>query len=449
MDKILSTLDKRLSPIGEKLGTQRHLQSIANGMMMTLPLLVIGSLFLLLANPPIDMNLIDTNTNNIILRFLINWKMWATEFQSIILAPYDMTYGMLGLFTSFGISYSLSKYYKMDAATNGIISSAIFLLVCATTTTLQIGESTVSAITTKYLGSDGLIISIFIGLLTVEFTHLLNKLNLNIKFPSSVPSMVTTFVNSLLPLLINILLFYGLNLLIIMNTGQSFPEFINSLLTPVIDVGNNVWVYALIILFGNLLWFLGVNGTSIIFPIVFTLGLNGTVDNANAIKDGLESMTAMNLQLFRYAMIGGTGGTLGLILLMWRSKSSKLKSIARISVVPGICSINEPVTFGVPIVYNPILAIPYILSPSICVIIGYFAQEIGIVNYGYNADPSFIPFFIQGWISGGDIRNVLLMIFMIILCAVLYFPFYKIYEKNVIQEELNTIEEENENDFLL
>lgn len=80
-------------------------------------------------------------------------------------------------------------------------------------------------------------------------------------------------------------------------------------------------------------------------------------------------------------------------------------------------------------------------------IIGYFAQVLGIVNYGYNADPSFILFFIQGWISGGNIKNVLLMFFMIILCVGLYFPFYKVYEKNVIKEELNKIEEED--DFLL
>ena len=95
MKKFLDLLDKRLSPLGEKLGTQRHLQAIASGMMMTLPLLVIGSIFLLLANPPVDLNLVDRNTSNILMQFLIHWKEWAMEFQSVIVAPYDMTYGML------------------------------------------------------------------------------------------------------------------------------------------------------------------------------------------------------------------------------------------------------------------------------------------------------------------------------------------------------------------
>lgn len=443
MKKLLEVLDKYLSPIGAKLGTQRHLQAIANGMMMTLPLLVIGSIFMLLANPPISTELVDPNSSNFFIQFLLNWKAWATEYNAMILAPYNMTFGMLGLFTAFGISYSLSKAYKMDSAVNGIISASIFLLVCTTSVTASVDGADVSAITTSFLGSDGLIVAIVLGLLTVEITRLINRFGLNIKFPDSVPSMVTTFVNSLLPLLINIVLIYGFNLMLLSNLDMNLPQAIIKMLTPAVEVGSNVWVYAFIIMFSNILWFLGVNGTSVIFPIVFFIGLAGTGANAEVIANGTGEMTAMNLQLFRYAMLGGAGGTLGLVALMWRSKSAKLSSLAKISVIPGVCSINEPITFGVPIVYNPIMAIPYIFTPSICVIIGYYAQELGLVNYGYVADPSFIPFFVQGWMSGGDLRNVILMFAMIVLSAIIYYPFYKVYEKVSIKQEEETAKEEN------
>lgn len=442
MKSILAFLDKYLSPLGAKLGTQRHLQAIANGMMMTLPLLVIGSIFMLLANPPISMDLVDPNSSNFFIQFLVGWKQWATEYNALILAPYNMTFGMLGLFSAFGISYSLAKSYKMDAAVNGIITASIYLLVCTTSVTAMVGESEVAAITTSSLGSDGLIVAIVLGLITVEITRLINKLHLNIKFPDSVPSMVTTFVNSLLPLLVNILIIYGFNLILLSHTGMNLPQAIIKMLTPAMDVGNNVWVYALIILFSNLLWFLGVNGTSVIFPIVFFIGLAGTGANAEVMASGAGEMTAMNLQLFRYAMLGGAGGTLGLIMLMWKSKSTKLSSLAKISIIPGLCSINEPITFGVPMVYNPIMAIPYIFTPSICVIIGYYAQELGFVNYGYVADPSFIPFFVQGWMSGGDVRNVILMFAMIMLSAVIYYPFYKVYEKVAVAQEGEAAKEE-------
>lgn len=444
MNKLLEKMDKYLSPIGAKLGTQRHLQAIANGMMMTLPLLVIGSIFMLLANPPISMELVDANSSNFFIQFLLNWKAWATEYNALILAPYNMTFGMLGLFSAFGIAYSLAKHYKMDAAVSGIITSSIYLLVCTTSVTAQVNGNDVAAITTSFLGSDGLIVAIVLALLTVEITRLINRLGINIKFPDSVPSMVTTFVNSLLPLLVNIAIIYGFNLMLLTNMDMNLPQAIIKILTPAMEVGNNVWVYAFIILFSNLLWFLGVNGTSVIFPIVFFIGLAGTGANAEVMASGVGEMTAMNLQLFRYAMLGGAGGTLGLIILMWRSKSAKLSSLAKISVIPGICSINEPITFGVPMVYNPIMAIPYILTPSICVIIGYYAQILGVVNYGYVADPSFIPFFIQGWMSGGDIRNVILMFAMLILSAVIYYPFYKVYEKVAVAQEAQASKEEQE-----
>lgn len=443
MKKLLAVLDKYLSPIGAKLGTQRHLQAIANGMMMTLPLLVIGSIFMLLANPPISTDLVDPNSSNFFIQFLLNWKAWATEYNAMILAPYNMTFGMLGLFTSFGISYSLSKHYKMDSAVNGIISASIYLLVCTTSVVANVDGAEVSAITTSYLGSDGLIVAIVLGLITVEITRLINKLGLNIKFPDSVPSMVTTFVNSLLPLFVNIALIYGFNLMLLSNLDMNLPQAIIKMLTPAVEVGSNVWVYASIIMLSNILWFLGVNGTSVIFPIVFFIGLAGTGANAEVMASGSGEMTAMNLQLFRYAMLGGAGGTLGLVALMWKSKSVKLSSLAKISIIPGACSINEPITFGVPIVYNPIMAIPYIFTPSICVLIGYYAQVLGFVNYGYVADPSFIPFFVQGWMSGGDFRNVLLMFVMIILSAVIYYPFYKVYEKVAIKQEEDAAKEEN------
>lgn len=435
-------LEKYLSPIGARLGNQRHLQALANGMMMTLPLLVIGSIFMILANPPINMDTVDLNTTNIILRFLINWKEWAITYNSQILAPYNMTFGLLGLMTSFSVAYSLARSYKMNAAISGIMNMSVFLLVCSSVVSVQVGEATVSAITTNYLDSNGLFVALILSIVTVELTRFIENKGICIKFPDSVPSMVGAFVNSLLPLLVNIILIYGLNLVLISSTGKTLPEMVMSILTPAINVGNNVWVYALIIMFSNILWFLGINGTSVVFPIVFMIGLNGTAHNAELIAAGELATNSMNLQLFRYAMLGGAGGTLGLIILMWRSKSAKFRSLARISIIPGICSINEPITFGVPMVYNPVLAIPYIITPSIAVVLGFYAQEFGLIARGFVADPSFIPFFVQAIMSGSDFRNLIFMFLLIALSVLIYYPFYRVYEKIELANELEQVKEE-------
>lgn len=343
MKKLTDFLEKYLSPLGAKLGNQRHLQALANGMMMTLPLLVIGSLFMMLNNPPINLETVDMGTSNVFIRFLINWKQWAMANSEWILAPYNMTFGMLGLMTSFSVSYCLVKSYKMNAAVSGIMTMSVFLLVCSKVVQVPVGEGSISAITSQYLTSDGMFVALILSFACVEITRMVDKLGIKVKFPSSVPSMVTTFVNSILPLLINIIIIYGLNLILVSSLGKSMPEAIMSLLTPAIEVGNNIWVYAGIIMFSNILWFLGINGTSVVFSIVFMIGLAGTGANAEMVAQGLAPTNAMNLQLFRYAMLGGTLG----LILMWKSKSAKLKSLARISIVPGLCSINEPITFGV------------------------------------------------------------------------------------------------------
>ena len=173
-----------------------------------------------------------------------------------------------------------------------------------------------NGITTNYLDSNGLFVALILSFVTVEITRFIETKGIKIKFPDSVPSMVGNFVNSLLPLLVNIIIIYGINLMLISATGKTLPEMIMSILTPAINVGNNVWVYALIIMFSNILWFLGINGTTVVFPIVFMIGLNGTAANAEAIAAGASAVTSMNLQLFRYAMLGGAGGTLGLIILI-------------------------------------------------------------------------------------------------------------------------------------
>lgn len=270
MKKFTGFLEKYLSPLGAKLGNQRHLQALSNGMMMTLPLLVIGSIFMILNNPPINLETVDMNTTNLFIRFLINWKEWAVANSEWILAPYNMTFGMLGLMTAFSVAYCLAKSYKMNAAVNGIMSMSVFLLVCSKVVQVPVGEdAAISAITSQYLTSDGLFIALVLSFVCVEINRMVDKLGIKVKFPASVPSMVATFVNSLLPLFVNIVIVYGINLILISLIGKSIPEAIMSLLTPAIDVGNNIWVYAGIIMFSNILWFFGINGTSVVFSIVF------------------------------------------------------------------------------------------------------------------------------------------------------------------------------------
>lgn len=424
---LLEKLDKTLSPIGAKIGEQRHLKSISTGMMMTLPLIVIGSIFLIIANPPVNPELVDPNTTNIFMKFLLAWKNFAVENYGAITTPYDMTMGMAGLMSAFTIAYCLAGEYKMNNAMAGLISTSVFLMVCA--------PASEGSIPLSFLGADGLFVAIIIGLVSVEITRFIENKGWQVKFPDSVPPAVTSFVNSMLPLLMNIIVIYGINIIVVSTMGVNIPQAVMKVLSPALAVVDNIWGFLAIITFGNILWILGVNGTSIIFPIVFALGIKNTGLNADLVAAGQDPSVYMNLQMFRVAILGGAGNTIGLALLMAKSKSAHLKSLGRLATVPGICGINEPIIFGTPIVFNPILAIPFIITPIVTVTLTYFAQVFGFITPGYMIDPSFTPFFVQAYLSSMDFKNVIFVFALAAISVAIYYPFFKVYEKNMLKQE--------------
>lgn len=426
MNTILQKLDEKLTPFGNRMGNQRHLKAISNGMMFGLPFIVVGSFFLIFANPPINMDLYNESTANFFLRFLASWKSFATAHYGQITLPYDMTMGIFSLISTFGISYSLAKEYKMNPPMTGFISVVTFLIVC--------GNFSDGQISTEFLGTNGLFVSIILSLLVVEICRLFEQKRFQFSLGESVPPAITQFLNSLLPLLVNILVFHSLNILILATSGNTLPTLIMSLLTPAVNIAGSLWGYIIIITFGNLLWLFGINGPSIIFPIVFSIGIANTGINNELISAGQTATQAMNLQMFRIAIMGGSGGTLGLLVLMLLSKKEKFRLLGRLSAIPAICGINEPLIFGVPLVFNPILALPFLLSPIINLLLTYYAQVTNIISMGYIVDPSFTPFFAQAYLSSLDWRNVLFTFVLVALNALFYYPFFKVLEGNTFDD---------------
>lgn len=419
---VITKLNDLLSPFAAKIGNQRHLKAISSGMMFGLPFIVIGSFFLIFANPPINIDQYNPATANFFMKFMAGWKDFAVANYDLITASYNLTMGIIGLISVFGIAFSLASEYKINPAMNGMVASVIFLMVC---TPVKEGN-----INLNYLGTNGLFVAIIIGLLVVEVNRIFEVKNIKLKLPDTVPPMVATFINTLVPLLTNIILFYGINLIFLVTTKKIFPETVMDILTPATNIAGSLGGFLLIVTLGNVLWLFGINGSSIIFPIVFTLGMAQTGLNAEQMSNG-ETMThLMNLQMFRISVLGGAGGTLGLILLMMRSKVSEYRTIGKLSLIPGICSINEPVIFGLPIVFNPILAIPFLITPIVSLLLTYFAQSVGLIGVGFIVDPSFTPFFAQAYLSSMDWRNIVFCLVLILISSVIYYPFFKVMENN-------------------
>ena len=139
---------------------------------------------------------------------------------------------------------------------------------------------------TEYLGADGLFVAIIISVLSVEISRFLKVKGLEFKLPDSVPSAVTSFINSILPVVANIVILYGLNIILVSSLDKNLPDAIMRILTPALSVVDNLWGFIFLITFSNLLWLFGVNGTSIIFPIVFSLGITNSGLNAELVAAG-------------------------------------------------------------------------------------------------------------------------------------------------------------------
>ncbi len=374
-NKFMQFLEEKLMPAATKLSGQRHLKAIRDGLMSTIPLTIIGGICLILASPPVDPEL--TKPTNLFNKFLLGWYDWAQANASAIITPFNMTMAIMSLFVAFAIGYSLGKHYEeeygTDPLSSGVIAAVVFLLVAA--------PSDEGMIPTTYLDAKGLFTAMIVGLITVEITRGLLKKGATIKMPEGVPPAVSASFTALIPMIANVLLFYAINLILISTLGKNIPAAIMSALTPALKGADTIWLMLVIVIIAHLLWFVGVHGAALVGTITAPIFTSNLMANAAARLAGEPMPYVWAEPLWAFVVVlGGSGATLGLTLLMLRSKSSQLKTVGKVGILPGLFNINEPVLFGAPIILNPILGIPLIIAPVVNTIIGYVAIKSGLIG---------------------------------------------------------------------
>lgn len=429
-NKFMKFLEEKLMPAATKLSEQRHLKAIRDGLMSTIPLTIIGGISLILAFPPVDPEL--TKPTNIFNRLLLGWYNWAQANANVIITPYNMTMAIMSLFVAFAIGYSLGKHYEEKYGTNplssGVIAGVVFLLVAA--------PAEGGMIPTTYLDAKGLFTAMIVGLITVEITkNLLNK-GVTIKMPDGVPPAVSASFTALIPMIANVLLFYVINIILISAVGKNIPEAIMSALTPALKGADTIWFMLVIVIIAHLLWFVGVHGAALVGTITAPIFTSNLMANAAARLAGEPMPYVWAEPLWAFMVVlGGSGATLGLTLLMLRSKSSQLKTVAKVAILPGLFNINEPVLFGTPMILNPVLGIPLILVPAVNAIIGYYAIKLGLIRRIFISAPWTTPAPIGLPLSTMDWRAFILVIFVLIVDMIIYYPFFKSYERILLEQE--------------
>lgn len=414
-------IENRISPIAGRISSQRHIMAIRDGFISAMPFMIVGSFLLVFAYPPFS-----PNSNWAIARW---WLAMAGQYEVEILTPFNMTMGIMSVYITSAIAYNLAQSYKLDPFMAAMLALMSFLLIAAP----QLNK----VLPTAALGGVGIFTAILVAIYTTELVRFLKVRNIGINLPEQVPAKIKQSFDLLIPILVVVLTLYPLSLLIQSQFNQLVPQAIMSLFQPLISAADSLPAILLAVLIGHLLWFAGIHGAVIVSGMLQAFWLTNLGLNQTALAQGLP-LPHIFMEGFWtfFIVIGGSGATFGLVLLYLRSKSAHLRSIGKLSLVPSLFNINEPVIFGTPIVMNPTFFLPFIIAPLVNSVITYFAVKTDLIARVISVVPWTAPAPIgAAWATGWDFRAAILVLILAAVSAVIYYPFFKVYEKQLLDQE--------------
>ena len=417
-------IEQKLAPIATAVGSQRHISAIRDGFISALPFMIVGSFLLIFAFPPFSPETTFT--------FGRWWIDMSQKYFEQIMAPFNVSMGIMSCYIVAGITYNLAQSYRLDAFPTAMLSIMTFLLIAA-----PIEEGALSG---TFLNGTGVFTAIIVAIYVTELTRFLKVHHIGIKLPAQVPYKIRQSFDLLVPTLLVILTIYPANLLLQGQLDMILPEAIMALFAPLISASDTLPAILFATFLAHLLWFAGIHGAVIVGGIMAPFYLVNLGMNQAALTTGAE-LPAIFAEPFWsfYIVLGGSGATFALVLLYLRSQSIYLKSIGKLCLIPSIFNINEPIIFGSPIVMNPILFVPFVGAPMINATIAYIATSTDMIGKVISLVPWTAPAPIgAAWSAGWQLSNGALVIGLIVLDLAIYFPFFKIYEKQLLAQEVET-----------
>lgn len=425
-DKFNVFLEEKFMPVAAKVGSQKHVQAIRDGLILSMPLTIAGSIFLILAFLPIS-GYYEFMTG-----------IFGDGWMGKVLYPVRATFDIMAIFGCIGVSYRLAEKNKVDCLSSVALALMTFMIL--TPFKVSFMNNTVEAIPLMYTGSAGLFGAIISSIISVEIYSWFIRKNIVIKMPENVPPAVAKSFVALIPTLA---LMTGTLIvrLILENTSlQNVHELLKVILTtPLKTLVGSWWGLAIIIAVIQLFWIAGLHGSTIILGMIGpVLGLLGD-QNRLAYEAEAEIPNIIGGPFFDiFISLGGGGGTFALaFLLAFVSRSRQLKEIGKISVGAAFFNINEPIIFGLPIVMNPYLIIPFFITPLVTGLIGYFSVATGLLPKlpGISV-PWTTPPLISGYLASiGSFRYVILQVILIVIGMIIYLPFFKAFDNKILEDE--------------
>ena len=424
MNKFGNFLEEHIIPFAAKLNNQRHIAAVRDGFITAFPLTMAGSIILLINNTLL-------NPDGFIADMLNLQAIFPNlaDSQQLLVSVVDGTNNIFAIIIAYLVASNLMKTLGGDSTFAGITSIAVFFIMYPPTINT---EEYGTVMQTNFLGAEGLFVAMIIGLISTELLFRLTQIErLEIKMPEQVPPNVARSFSGMIPIGIVLVVFALLNFTLSLFSDAGLNGLVFDIIqAPLSGMVGNVFAVIVFAMLSNLLWFLGIHGPNTLGgvrdPIFAQLGNANTAFIAeNGTTVGIPYPFNWGALNDGFANYGGSGMTLGLIIAIFLfSKREEYRSLGKLSILPGLFNINEPIIFGLPIVLNPLMIVPFVLTPVVNIVIGYFAISTGFmdpIGYGvpWTTPGPLIPYI--G--SGGDIMGLVVGLFCLVVSVAMYSPF--------------------------
>ena len=417
--KISNSVQKMSGPMA-KFSNLKSISSIVNGIMGTLPVILTGAIFMILyvlGSPSVG------TSGKALLPFL-------SPLASKFLWMNTLTLSFMSLYASFTIAYNYGKKLNQNGLNSGIIGLMTFLVLVLG------GLDKNGGIPIVAFSSSGLFVAIITSIFSVRILWLFEKYNIVIKMPSSVPPTIGNSFSALFPFIASTIIAWLIRDIL----NFDIVKWLNTILQPLVNKTENVWVAMLIVFITLLLWSCGLHGDGMFMTLFTPFGLQWLEMNSNLVAKGIapEHLPHILAGLGQTGLIRMTVWTSAvwpLILLMLISKNKFLKTLGITSLVPGIFTIVEPVVYGLPIALNPYLLIPFIFSGTISTGIGYLLMSMPWMGKFFASIPWATPPFLLGPLGTGDWKTIIIVIISFGIGLVCYLPFWPMFVKSLNSQQ--------------
>ncbi|QDW91079.1 PTS lactose transporter subunit IIBC [Staphylococcus chromogenes] len=430
MNKLIGFIEKG-KPFFEKLSRNIYLRAIRDGFISAMPVILFSSIFLLIAYVP---NIFGFT--------------WPKHIEAAIMKPYGYTMGVVGLLVAGTTAKALTDAYNRRLeSTNQINFISTMLASICGFLFLAANPLEEGGFANAFMGTKGLLTAFLSAFVTVIIYNICVKNNVTIKMPKEVPPNISQVFKDLIPFTLVILVLYGLDLTVRALINTNVAEAIVKLFEPLFTAADGYVGITLIFGAFALFWFVGIHGPSIVEPAIAAITYANIETNFKMLQAGehADKILTPGTQMFIVTM-GGTGATLVVpFIFMWLSKSKRNKAIGRASVVPTFFGVNEPILFGAPIVLNPVFFIPFITAPIVNVWIFKFFVDV----LGMNSFSVVLPWTTPGPLgiimgTGFEVWAFVLALVLIVVDVLIYYPFFKVYDKQILEDELKGIDGSDE-----